>query len=161
MLPRTPLEGRARRLLRRALTVTLPIVAIVLLAIVGRSIRTTPAIAEGAPLSEAGIGSALVDLADATTPPADVVADAPDAPRDASPNALEVLDDGGVIVDLNLANEDELRRLPGIGVVRARAILALRAKLGRLKSVDDLARIKGFGRTILRRLRPLTRASKP
>jgi competence protein ComEA len=93
--------------------------------------------------------------ADSALAPAASVDAAPsiDAPRP----ALELLADGAVIVDLNTADEDELCRLPGIGPTRARAILALRTKLGRFKSVDDLARIKGIGRTLLRRLRPWTR----
>jgi competence protein ComEA len=79
----------------------------------------------------------------------------------APPSAVEVLADGGVIVDLNTANEEELKRLPSVGPARARAIVELRRRLGRFKGVDDLARIKGFGRATLRKLRPLTRASSP
>lgn len=73
---------------------------------------------------------------------------------DDAPPASTVLPDGGVIVDLNRASESDLRRLSGIGPGRAKAILALRDKLGRFKTVDDLLRIKGFGKATLRRLRP-------
>jgi competence protein ComEA len=58
-------------------------------------------------------------------------------------------------VILNLATEEDLRRLSGIGPAKAKAILALRAKLGRFKRVEDLLRVKGIGRKRLARLRPL------
>jgi len=61
-------------------------------------------------------------------------------------------------VILNTANVDDLRRLPGIGEKRANAIVALRARLGgRFRAVDDLLKVKGIGRTTLKRLRPLVR----
>jgi competence protein ComEA len=58
-------------------------------------------------------------------------------------------------VVLNRASEEDLRHLPGIGATRARAILALRAKIGRFSRVEDLLRVKGIGRRSLARLRPL------
>ncbi|MGH7271134.1 MAG: ComEA family DNA-binding protein [Polyangiaceae bacterium] len=58
---------------------------------------------------------------------------------------------------LNTATVDDLRRLPGIGEKRAGAILALRARLGRFRAIEDLLKVKGIGRTMLRRLRPLVR----
>lgn len=91
---------------------------------------------------------------DASPGPDEVGLDAGgDAPPDA-PLALSLLPDGGLVVDLNRASEADLRRLSGIGPGRAKAILALRDKLGRFKTVDDLLRIKGFGKATLRRLRP-------
>jgi competence protein ComEA len=60
-------------------------------------------------------------------------------------------------VVLNSAGVDDLRRLPGIGEKRANAILALRARLGRLRAVEDLLKVKGIGRAMLKRLRPLVR----
>jgi competence protein ComEA len=60
-------------------------------------------------------------------------------------------------VVLNSAGLDELRRLPGIGEKRATAILALRARLGRLRTIEDLMKVKGIGRATLKRLRPLVR----
>jgi competence protein ComEA len=58
-------------------------------------------------------------------------------------------------VALNLATEQDLRRLPGIGATRAKAILALRERLGRFRRPEDLLRVKGIGRRALARLRPL------
>jgi competence ComEA-like helix-hairpin-helix protein len=50
--------------------------------------------------------------------------------------------DGKVI--LNLATVEDLRHLPGVGQKRADAILALRARLGHFKHVNDLLRVKGI-----------------
>lgn len=67
--------------------------------------------------------------------------------------------DGKVV--LNLATEADLRRLPGIGPAKAKAILELRAKLKRFRKVEDLLRVKGLGRRSLKRLRPLVVVDPP
>lgn len=64
-------------------------------------------------------------------------------------------------VILNTATAQDLRRLPGVGPKRADAILALRTRLGRFRSVDELTRVKGLGRKTLQRLRPLLRIDPP
>lgn len=61
-------------------------------------------------------------------------------------------EDGKVI--LNLATVADLRHLPGVGAKRADAILALRARLGRFKSVNDLMRVKGIGVRGLKKILP-------
>ena len=76
----------------------------------------------------------------------------PPTPRDAT------ADDP---VYLNEATVDDLRRLPGIGPKRALAVLALRQRLGRFRQVEDLLRVRGIGRSTLRRLRPLVRLDHP
>ena len=48
----------------------------------------------------------------------------------------------------------DLVQLPGIGVKRAQAIVALRNRLGRFLRVEDLLRVRGLGPRLLRRLRP-------
>lgn len=58
---------------------------------------------------------------------------------------------------LNSATVDDLRRLPGIGQKRADAILALRTHVGRFRAIEDLMKVKGIGRAMLKRLRPLVR----
>lgn len=63
--------------------------------------------------------------------------------------------DGKVI--LNVAAEEDLRRLPGIGRTRAQAILALRVRMKKFTKVEDLLKVKGIGRRFLARLRPLVR----
>lgn len=58
------------------------------------------------------------------------------------------------VVNINTATEDELRRLPLVGPARATAILALRTRVQRFRSPDDLLRVRGIGRASMRRLRP-------
>jgi competence protein ComEA len=58
-------------------------------------------------------------------------------------------------LDLNRATEAQLLELPGVGPSRAKAILAFREANGGFRSVSQLLRIKGFGRAMLKRLRPL------
>lgn len=62
---------------------------------------------------------------------------------------------GKVPVDLNLASEAELVALPGIGLVRAQAILAYRRKNGPFAGVSDLRRVPGFSQALVSRLTPL------
>jgi competence protein ComEA len=90
---------------------------------------------------------------DAGAPPADGGAET--SASDGGAPAPAVGADGKVA--LNLATEEDLRRLPGVGPTRAKAILALRARLGKIKRVEDLLRVKGIGRRSLARLRPLVR----
>jgi len=58
-------------------------------------------------------------------------------------------------IDLNLASENELRSLPGIGRVRALAVLAYRREKGPFALVSDLERVPGFTRGLVGRLTPL------
>lgn len=58
-------------------------------------------------------------------------------------------------VDLNSASEADLTALPGIGLARARAILAYRRDKGSFAVVSDLGRVPGFGRSLVARLTPL------
>ena len=52
-------------------------------------------------------------------------------------------------VDVNAAGLEELMSLPGIGEVRARAILDDRAENGPFRYPEDLIRVKGIGEGIL------------
>jgi competence protein ComEA len=102
--------------------------------------------------------------ASAAAPPASAAADAdegaaaPEA-QDAGADTADagsspaITPDGKVMI--NAATEDDLRRLPGIGPAKAKAILALRSRLGKFKRPEDLLRVKGLGRRKLARLRPL------
>jgi competence protein ComEA len=60
-----------------------------------------------------------------------------------APPAAGITPDGKVV--LNLATESELRKLPGIGKSRARAIVEQRERLGRFRRLEDLLRVKGIG----------------
>ena len=70
----------------------------------------------------------------------------------AGPAPAGVTADGKVI--LNLASADELTKLPGVGMKRAEAIVALRTKLKRFRQVTDLLRVKGIGPRGLKRMLP-------
>ncbi len=49
------------------------------------------------------------------------------------------------MVNINIANIDELTSLPNIGPVAARRIIAYREQYGEFKSVDEIQRVKGIG----------------
>lgn len=66
-------------------------------------------------------------------------------------------DEAGSPLDLNHATLSDLTTLPGVGPVLAGRILAARAEVGRFATVDDLATVRGLGRTRLERIRPLVR----
>jgi competence protein ComEA len=56
-------------------------------------------------------------------------------------------------VNLNTATQSELEAVKGIGPAKARDILAYREKNGPFKSLDDLANVKGFGKTSVQKLK--------
>lgn len=58
-------------------------------------------------------------------------------------------------VNLNTATAAQLDTLPGIGPGTASAILRVRARLGRFKTVEDLREVPGIGPKRFARLRPL------
>ncbi len=91
-----------------------------------------------------------VPVASGQTPLVDAGAPSVDAGTSATTSAVTA--DGKVI--LNLATEDDLRKLPGVGPKKAQAIIALRAKLGKFARPEDLLRVKGIGRKKLAKLRP-------
>lgn len=57
-------------------------------------------------------------------------------------------------VDLNRAGVPELDALPGIGVTRARAIIAFRDSVGPFRQLSDLRRIPGLSAALVERLAP-------
>lgn len=58
-------------------------------------------------------------------------------------------------LDLNRATASELEALPGIGAVKAAAILALRVERGGFQSLDELESVRGIGPALAARLKPL------
>jgi len=58
------------------------------------------------------------------------------------------------VVNINTASADELQLLPGVGPVRAQAILAERKHRGGYKRIEGLAEVRGIGESMLEKLRP-------
>ena len=64
------------------------------------------------------------------------------------------------VVNLNTAPAGTLALLPGVGPSKAAAIVGYRARRP-FRTVDELVRIKGIGRKMVRRLRPHLAVSGP
>jgi comEA protein len=58
-------------------------------------------------------------------------------------------------LDLNRATAEELEALPGIGEVKAAAILAVRDSQGGFQSLEELETVRGIGPAVVAKLRPL------
>lgn len=56
-------------------------------------------------------------------------------------------------VNINTANQTELESLPGIGPVKAKAILDYRKKNGGFKSVEEITKVDGIGPVTLKNAR--------
>ncbi|MBN1608125.1 MAG: helix-hairpin-helix domain-containing protein [Polyangiaceae bacterium] len=95
----------------------------------------------------------------AAEPSSSQAAPAPQAPAaDGSPSGDAGAGPSGITPDgkvvLNLADAEELTRLPSVGPKRAQAILALRARLKRFRRATDLLRVRGIGPKTLKRMLP-------
>lgn len=64
-------------------------------------------------------------------------------------------------VDLNSATVEQLQQLPGIGPVRAKAIVEFREKSGPFQRVEDLLAIRGISKSRFEKLRPYVTVSPP
>ena len=64
-------------------------------------------------------------------------------------------------VNINTASKEELNALPGIGPVKAEAIIKYREEKGPFKSVDELKNVYGIGDKILDRLKSEISVSSP
>ena len=64
-------------------------------------------------------------------------------------------------LDLNTATAEQLEALPGIGEVKAAAILAVRAERGGFRSVDELESVRGIGPALLGKLREQVKVGPP
>lgn len=62
------------------------------------------------------------------------------------------------LLDVNRATRDELTRLPGIGPVKAQAIIDYRTNHGPFTSIGELDEVPGIGPSTLEALRPLVTA---
>jgi competence protein ComEA len=56
-------------------------------------------------------------------------------------------------LEVNTATVEELTALPGIGLMKARAIVEWREQHGRFSSVDELTSVKGIGEKTLASIR--------
>jgi competence protein ComEA len=63
-------------------------------------------------------------------------------------------------VDLNRATAEQLETLPGIGAIKAAAILAVRDAKGGFQSMDELEAVRGIGPALVNKLRPLVKIGK-
>lgn len=57
------------------------------------------------------------------------------------------------LVNINTADQAELESLPGVGAVRAAAILEYRRENGPFQSIEDLLEVDGIGEKTLDKLR--------
>ncbi len=103
-------------------------------------------------------------------PPAGLAARAPFQPRSAMRNTFAFLvlglallagvaqagpEGANAPLDLNRATADQLETLPGIGAVKAAAILAVRDTRGGFQSMEELEAVRGIGPALVAKLRPL------
>ena len=159
--------GRFAKLAARALFVA---AGLGLLAFIGHTAVAGAVATSVAPNGASASAMAAPTPSAAKTPPAPGGAAPPGAgapaaastasePAPPSPSTSRASVDDPVV--LNVASETDLRRLPGIGAKRAGAIIELRARLGRFRAIEDLLKVKGIGRAMIRRLRPLVRIDAP
>jgi competence protein ComEA len=57
------------------------------------------------------------------------------------------------VVNVNTATAEELALLPGVGAVKAQAILEARQDRGSFRSVEELLEVRGIGPAALERIR--------
>src|SRR5262249_9472745 len=81
------------------------------------------------------------------------------APQASPPAAIAATSEG--TVNLNSATVEELVRLPGVGPAKAAAICSFRERHGAFKRIEDLDRVKGFGRKLIGRVRRYVALSGP
>jgi competence protein ComEA len=149
--------------------VLLAALGLVLLGAIGRSALARNILSPEVPAPVvAAVAAAAAGRGTDTPPSATPAVESPPAPPAAPPPAAAASvaaargratpDDP---VYLNQATLSDLHRLPGVGPKRAEAILSLRNRLGHFRQIEDLLKVKGIGRSSLKKLRPLVRLDPP
>lgn len=69
-----------------------------------------------------------------------------------TPKVSETLEETSVKINLNTATVEELMELPGIGEVKAAAIVAYREEYGPFQTPEDLLLVSGIGEATLDQL---------
>ena len=67
----------------------------------------------------------------------------------------EEAEQGPQKIDINRADAWLLEALPGIGEIRAQAIVDYRRKNGPFRSIDEVTKVEGIGATTYERMKPL------
>ena len=153
--------GPSKRALVRGLLFIAMVVAV---SLVGRAWARTkapgnPVTSMAAPID--GVPSASAILGTAREPAPEAVS-RNDADKNAGKNQAKSGEDShNRVVNINLATAADLESLPYVGPKRAEAILSLRTKLGQFKNVEQLLKVKGIGRSTLRRIRPRITLAAP
>lgn len=95
-------------------------------------------------------------------PPAALVSDTlPDDSTGAAASEKEAEVWEKPLVNINKADIEVLKSLPGIGPTYARRIIAYRKEKGRFKTLDDLKKIKGIAQKRLEKLKPFIKLKGP
>jgi comEA protein len=69
--------------------------------------------------------------------------------------ALQTFDtENPIYISLNHATKTELEKLPGVGPVTAKRIIAYRMQNGSFHSIKDLTKVKGVGEKTLQKIEP-------
>ena len=58
-------------------------------------------------------------------------------------------------ININTATQEELESLPGIGKVKAKAIIEYREKYGKFKNEKDIIKVKGIGEKTYEKIKDL------
>lgn len=112
----------------------------------------------GAPVVTTAQAAAPLKPSDPTPPiAATSEADEQDAEEvvDLSEASMEPDPPKSNMINVNLATQEELESLPGIGPVIARAIIEERTRRGGFDSIEELLAVKGIGPARFARIQPL------
>ncbi|MGB0447358.1 MAG: ComEA family DNA-binding protein [Pseudomonadales bacterium] len=73
-----------------------------------------------------------------------------------STEQIQIIEKVPIILYINTASAEEIAQaLPGIGTIKAQAIVALREQLGGFTNIDQLLEVKGIGFNTLERISEL------